>query len=135
MKYLQFTTFFVLNKRPYECQRKRETTKRRYFLLTFLREPVVRYLSKFRYVQMGAYGKQIPIDVWVDKLMPLMLYTFLGRIFTVWIYEFFTFSYYGYRQNKCKMIVFIFHNVRINTSVIRNLSSRKSVNIDCRRLK
>lgn len=34
-----------------------ETAKRRYFYITLLREPVVRYLSEFRHVQRGATWK------------------------------------------------------------------------------
>lgn len=34
-----------------------ETAKRRYFYVTLLREPIVRYLSEFRHVQRGATWK------------------------------------------------------------------------------
>lgn len=34
-----------------------ETAKRRYFYITLLRDPVVRYLSEFRHVQRGATWK------------------------------------------------------------------------------
>lgn len=34
-----------------------ETAKRRYFYITLLRQPIVRYLSEFRHVQRGATWK------------------------------------------------------------------------------